>query len=129
MATLDKAKTLEEKRAALIIQYRKLAVDAVEKEEEKITYRLSRGDEKFLMHILLNKKTIGISFIRDLKDQIDAEGYTGGIIVGDGVQGTDQIFVVGQRLSHSHKNNISQLRGISQFIFNVALLGDNLGPG
>ena len=84
MATLDKAKTLEEKRAALIIQYRKLTVDAVEKDEEKITYRLSRGDEKYLMHILLNKKTIGISFIRDLKDQIEAEGYTGGIIVGDG---------------------------------------------
>jgi DNA-directed RNA polymerase subunit H (RpoH/RPB5) len=84
MATLDKAKTLEEKRAALIIHYRKLTVDAVEKEEEKITYRLSRGDEKYLMHILLDKKTIGISFIRDLKEQIDAGGFDGGLIVGDG---------------------------------------------
>jgi DNA-directed RNA polymerase subunit H len=84
MATLDKAKTLEEKRAALIIQYRKLNVDAVEKDEDKITYRLSKGDEKFLMHILLNKKTIGIAYIRDLADQIETEGYDGGIIVGDG---------------------------------------------
>lgn len=84
MATLDKAKTLEEKRAALIIQYRNLSVEAIEKDEEKITYRLRKGDEKYLMHILLNKKTIGIAYIRDLADQIEAESYDGGIIVGDG---------------------------------------------
>ena len=84
MATLDKAKTLEEKRAALIIQYRDLIVDSVEKEEGKIIYRLSRGDEIYLLHILLNKKTIGIAYIRDLRDQIETEGVTGGIVVGDG---------------------------------------------
>jgi len=84
MATLDKAKTLEEKRAALLIQYRDLIVDSVEKEEGKIIYRLSRGDEIYLLHILLNKKTIGIAYIRDLRDQIETEGVTGGIVVGDG---------------------------------------------
>jgi DNA-directed RNA polymerase I, II, and III subunit RPABC1 len=84
MTTLDKVKTLEEKRAALIIQYRNLIVDSVEKEEEKITYRLSHGDEKYLLHILLNKKTIGIAYIRALRDQIAVEEVDGGIIVGDG---------------------------------------------
>jgi hypothetical protein len=84
MTTLDKAKTLEEKRAALIIQYRDLNVDSVEKEEEKIIYHLSRGDEKYLLHILLNKKTIGIAYIRALRDHIEAEEVNGGIIVGDG---------------------------------------------
>ena len=84
MASLEKAKTLEEKRAALIIQYRKFNVDSVEKEEEKLVYRLSKGDDKYLMHVLLNQKTIGIAFIRDLRDQIEAEEVMGGIIVSDG---------------------------------------------
>ena len=84
MASMAKAHTLEEKRAALIIQYRKFNVDAVEKEEEKLVYRISRDDENYLMHVLLNKKTVGIAFIRDLRDQIEAEGVTGGIIVADG---------------------------------------------
>jgi DNA-directed RNA polymerase subunit H (RpoH/RPB5) len=84
MASLEKAHTLEEKRAALIIQYRNFEVDSVEKEEEKLVYRISRGDDKYLMHVLLNQKTIGIAFIRDLRDQIEAEEFTGGIIVADG---------------------------------------------
>jgi DNA-directed RNA polymerase I, II, and III subunit RPABC1 len=84
MAEIDKAKTLEEKRAALIIKYRKFNVDSVEKAEDKLVYRLSRGDQKYLMHVLMEKNTIGISYIRDLKDQVDAEGVQGGIIVGDG---------------------------------------------
>ena len=84
MATLDKAKTLEEKRAALIIKYRDMTVDSVEKDEDKIIYRLSKGDDKYLMHILLDLKTIGIAYIRELKDKIEAEEVVGGIIVGDG---------------------------------------------
>jgi len=84
MAEIDKAKTLEEKRAALIIKYRKFNVDSVEKAEDKLVYHLSRGDQKYLMHVLMEKNTIGISYIRDLKDQVDAEGVQGGIIVGDG---------------------------------------------
>jgi DNA-directed RNA polymerase subunit H len=84
MASMAKAHTLEEKRAALIIHYRNFVVDAVEKGEERLVYRISRGDENYLMHILLNKKTIGIAFIRELRDQIEAEEVTGGIIVADG---------------------------------------------
>lgn len=84
MATLDKAKTLEEKRAALIIKYRKMMVDSVEKDEDKIVYHLSKDDKKYLMHILLGMKTIGIAYIRELKDKIEADSFDGGIIVGDG---------------------------------------------
>jgi DNA-directed RNA polymerase I, II, and III subunit RPABC1 len=84
VASLENAKTLEEKRAALIIKYRKFNVDSVEKDEDNIIYRLSRGDEKYIMHVLLGKSTIGISYIRDLRDKVDAEEVTGGIIVGDG---------------------------------------------
>ena len=84
MASLEKAKTLEEKRAALIIKYRKLIIDNTEKDEDKIVYRLSRGDEKYLMHVLLGKSTIGIAYIRELRDKVDKEEVTGGIVVGDG---------------------------------------------
>lgn len=84
MASLEKAKTLEEKRAALIIKYRKLKVDSVEKDEDSIVYRMSRGDEKYIMHVLLGKKTIGIAYVRELRDKVDEEEVTGGIIVGDG---------------------------------------------
>jgi DNA-directed RNA polymerase subunit H (RpoH/RPB5) len=84
MATLKKAKTLEEKRAALIIKYRNLSVDSVEKDEDKIIYLLSKGEEKYLMHILLNLKTIGIAYVRELRDKIQEEGVVGGIIVADG---------------------------------------------
>ena len=84
MATLEKAKTLEEKRAALIIKYRNLSVDSVEKDDDKLIYRLSKGDENYLMYILLNLKTIGIAYIRELRDKIEEEKVAGGIIVADG---------------------------------------------
>jgi DNA-directed RNA polymerase subunit H (RpoH/RPB5) len=84
MASMDKAHTLEEKRAALIIMYRNLKVESVEKEEDRLVYHLTRGDETYLMHILLDKKTIGIAFIRELRDEVEAAEVTGGIIVADG---------------------------------------------
>jgi len=84
MASLKTAKTLEERRAALIIKYRKIKVDSVEKDEDRIVYRMSRGDEKYIMHVLLGKKTIGIAYIRELRDKVDEEEVTGGLIVGDG---------------------------------------------
>ena len=84
MASLKTAKTLEERRAALIIKYRKIKVDSVEKDEDRIVYRMSRGDEKYIMHVLLGKKTIGIAYIRELRDKVDEEEATGGLVVGDG---------------------------------------------
>ena len=84
MASMEKARTLEEKRAALIIKYRNFNVDSVKKEEDRLVYHLSKGDDKYLMHILMDKKTIGIAFIRELRDQVEAGEVTGGIIVADG---------------------------------------------
>ena len=51
MASLDNAKTLEEKRAALIIKYRNLSVDSIEKGEDMLVYGLSKDDKKYLMNI------------------------------------------------------------------------------
>jgi DNA-directed RNA polymerase subunit H (RpoH/RPB5) len=84
MSDLEKAKTLEEKRAALIIKYRKFKLDSTDREEDKIVYHLSRGDERYVMHVLLDKATIGISYVRDLQEQVEAESVDGGIMVGDG---------------------------------------------
>jgi DNA-directed RNA polymerase subunit H (RpoH/RPB5) len=84
MSTIDKAKTLEEKRAALIIKYRELHIDKKEKNEGKIVFYLSRGDDKYIMHILLGKSTIGIAYLRELKSQLDKNEAIKGIIIGDG---------------------------------------------
>jgi DNA-directed RNA polymerase subunit H len=84
MAELNKVETLEEKRALLIIMYRNLDVESIEKEVNKIIYRLSKGNQKYIMHIHLNTSTIGIAYVRELKAQIDEEGFNGGIIVSDG---------------------------------------------
>ena len=79
-----KAKSDEEKRAALIIKYRNLKVDSKESEDGQITYRLSRGDETFIMQILLDQKTIGIAFVRELRDLVEEAEATKGILVGGG---------------------------------------------
>lgn len=76
--------TLEEKRAALIIKYRRLKVEKIEREPNRIVYYLSRGDEKFVMLCILGLKTIGISYVRELKEMVDAAGAVKGIMVGDG---------------------------------------------
>lgn len=81
---MEKAKTLEEKRAYLLIKYRDLEIINKEKDEENIIFNLSSGDQKFIMHILMEIKTIGIAYIRALRDQVEKEEADGGIIVGDG---------------------------------------------
>lgn len=84
MSVLDKAKTLEEKRAALIIKYRNLSIISKEKEEDKIIFHLSRGDDKIILNVLLGKSTIGIAYLRELRAQVEKEEATSGIIIGDG---------------------------------------------
>jgi len=81
---MEKAKTLEEKRAYLLIKYRDLEIINIEKDEEKIVFTLSSGDKKYIMHILLGIPTIGIAYIRALRDHVEKEEMDGGIVVGDG---------------------------------------------
>lgn len=81
---MDEKETLEEKRAALLIKYRNLHIDKIVKEDERIIYHLSCGDKNLIMLCVLNRKTIGISYVRELKTMIEREGAVKGIIVGNG---------------------------------------------
>lgn len=81
---MSKPETLEEKRAALLIKYRKLKTKRVEKEANKIVYYLSRGDKRYVMLCILDEKTIGISYVRELKELVDEEKAVKGIMVGSG---------------------------------------------
>jgi DNA-directed RNA polymerase subunit H len=84
MTLIGEKETLEEKRAALLIKYRSLHIDKIEKEDDRIVYHLSSNDKKLIMLCLLNRKTIGIAFVRELKAMIESEGAAKGIIVGNG---------------------------------------------
>lgn len=84
MIRIAKAKTLEEKRAALIIKYRNLEIKKKEIVKDKLVYNVSNESEKYIMHILMNKRTIGIAYVRELQKEVEKEEATGGIIVGDG---------------------------------------------
>lgn len=81
---MSKHNTVEEKRAALIRKYRKLKIDKEEREGDTITLYLSRGDETFIMRVLLNQATIGIAYVRDLQALIKEAKATKGILVGNG---------------------------------------------
>jgi DNA-directed RNA polymerase subunit H (RpoH/RPB5) len=81
---VSKEKTVEEKRAALILKYRNLKIDKEEREGDIITYYLSRGEQKFVMLCLINQKTIGIAYVRDLRDLVEKTGADKGIMVGNG---------------------------------------------
>lgn len=76
--------TVEERRAELLIKYRKLKRDRTEREAEKIIIYLSRGDKRYVMFCILGQKTIGIAYIRELKKLVDEEGADKGIVVGSG---------------------------------------------
>lgn len=81
---MDEAETLEEKRVALIIKYRNLNVDKIEREADKIVFYASRGGKRYIILCVLGQKTIGISYVRDLKDLVDKEEAVKGILVGNG---------------------------------------------
>ena len=81
---MSSKKTHEEKRADLIRKYRKLKVNSEEREGSVITYHLSRGEDKFVMRVLLGLDTVGIAYVRDLKDLVDEVGAKKGIIVTNG---------------------------------------------
>jgi DNA-directed RNA polymerase subunit H len=81
---LSKEESIEEKRASLIIKYRKLSQTKKAKEDGRIVYFLTNGKDQIIMHVILGQKTIGISYVRELKEMVDKEGASKGILVGDG---------------------------------------------
>jgi len=81
---LSKEESIEEKRASLIIRYRKLSQTKKAKEDGRIVYFLTNGKDQIIMHVVLGQKTIGISYVRELKEMVDKEGASKGILVGDG---------------------------------------------
>lgn len=81
---MSKEKTVEEKRAALILKYRNLRIDKEEREGDRVTYYLSKGEKKLVMLLLINQKTIGIAFVRELRDLVEKTGADKGIMVGNG---------------------------------------------
>ena len=81
---MSKEESIEEKRASLIIRYRKLSQTKKAKEDGRIVYFLTNGKDQIIMHVILGQKTIGISYVRELKEMVDKEGASKGILVGDG---------------------------------------------
>jgi DNA-directed RNA polymerase subunit H (RpoH/RPB5) len=84
---MSKNLSLEEKRANLIIKYRNLTTDTAKpvSEEDKLIYRLRDSkNQLMIMHAVLGQKTIGISYVRELKEMVEKEGASKGILAGDG---------------------------------------------
>ena len=50
-----------EKRANLIIKYRKMKVRKKEEEGDLITYQLTKGDRRCIMHRVRNQRNVGIA--------------------------------------------------------------------
>ncbi|MCD6479747.1 DNA-directed RNA polymerase subunit H [Candidatus Bathyarchaeota archaeon] len=78
------AESLEERRAALIIKYRGLEVENVEREGNRIYYYLRKNGDRYVILCVLGEKTIGISYIRDLKEKVEELGAVRGILIGEG---------------------------------------------
>lgn len=82
---MSKGKTVEEKRADLIIKHRNLRKKKKEvRDDGSIIYHLTRDDENYVMLIILNQKTIGIAYVRELRDLVKANEAQKGIMVGNG---------------------------------------------
>jgi DNA-directed RNA polymerase subunit H len=81
---MKKKTSLEEKRAKIILKYRGLKVEKREERDDLIVYHLSRGDKNYILHILLGKDTIGVSYVRELREELEQEEAANGIIVGEG---------------------------------------------
>ena len=73
-----------EKRASLLIKYRKLKVKKKEREGEKTTYFLSRGNSTPIFLCIAGQRTIGINYVRELRDLIEETGANKGAIITDG---------------------------------------------
>ena len=81
---MSKSKSAVEKRASLLIKYRKLKVKKKEKEGDKTIYFLSRGDSNLIFLCIVGQRTIGIAYVRELRDLVEETEADKGIIISDG---------------------------------------------
>lgn len=72
-----------EKRAALIINYRDMRIKERMEEGDLITYMLSKGGKEYVMQCVLNQRTVGVSFVRNLRDMVEKTEAEGGILLSD----------------------------------------------
>ena len=72
-----------EKRASLLIKYRKLKVKKKETEGDKTTYFLSRGDSNLIFLCIVGQRGIGIAYVRELRDLVEETGADKGVIITD----------------------------------------------
>ncbi|RJS90240.1 DNA-directed RNA polymerase subunit H [Candidatus Bathyarchaeota archaeon] len=77
-------RTEEERRAALLIKYRKLRVRRVEREGDKTVIHLSKGGRKILMMCISNQETVGVAYVRELLSLGEGEGAEELILIGGG---------------------------------------------
>ena len=75
--------TAIEKRAKLIIKYRKMKVRKKETNGDLITYRLTKGGKKYVMQCVCNQRNVGIANVRDLRDLIGEAEAEEGIMLTD----------------------------------------------
>ena len=81
-ATLNR--TQEEKRAAILIKYRRLYVKRIEREGDKTLIHLTRKGKKIIMMCLSNLATVGVAYVRELLALGEKEGAKELILVGGG---------------------------------------------
>lgn len=74
----------EEKRAAMLIKYRSLKVESVERQEEKTLIHLSGKEGKIIMMCVSGQDNVGVSYVRDLMALGEKEETDKLIMVGGG---------------------------------------------
>ena len=77
-------RTLEERRAAILIKYRRLYVRRIEREGDNTIIHLTRKGKKILIMCISNQKTIGVAYVRELLAMGEKEATEELIMVGGG---------------------------------------------
>jgi len=76
--------TEEERRASIVIKYRGLKIDKIERENEKTIVYLTSRSRKYLMMCVSGQENVGVSYVRDLLALGEKEGIKSLIMVGGG---------------------------------------------
>lgn len=93
-ATLNR--TEEEKRAAILIKYRRLTVRRVEREGDKTLIHLTRKGKKIITMCISNLETIGVAYVREL------------LALGEGERVEELILIGGGRYTYSAKKEAKE---------------------